>query len=137
MPKLEVQRNQFVQTRIWELFSPNTHSFGFWLATASFTFFAYQSIIPARLETVMEWTRGVTSAVFLFFGYFCIAVLIYLAITWILNIRITKKKTEAEKIVEMKRDLELITKKAEELNRIINDYQNGVQNDTKHSEPKK
>jgi cytochrome bd-type quinol oxidase subunit 1 len=36
----------------------------------------------------MEWTRGVTVAVFLVFGYFCIGMLFYLLISWLCGIKL-------------------------------------------------
>jgi len=96
MQNLQMLKGQFPKNRFWELFSPCTITFGFWLATASFCFFAYQSLLPPNMEGIMSWTAGVLSAAFFIFGIACMLVVFYLFITWVAGIRITRKKTKSE-----------------------------------------
>jgi len=96
MQKFKILKGQFPKKRFWELFSPCIITFGFWLATASFCFFAYQSLLPPNMEGIMNWTAGVLSTAFFIFGIACMIVILYLFITWILSIRITKNKTKTE-----------------------------------------
>ena len=124
MQKLTILYNQFSRSRFWELFSPNTITFGFWLATASFSFFIYQSIMPYRLGTLMEWTKGILSAAFLVFGLICVGIILYLGITWILKIRITKKQTPQELLGILNSNKSVIEQQIREIENRIKEAEN-------------
>ena len=74
-------------SRFWELFNPNTNNLQLWLASSAFSFFAFTSLKRGAGMNLQE----LTALGFFIFGYFCIAVIIYLFISWIFGFHITKK----------------------------------------------
>lgn len=111
MCHLKVFRQKYPLSRFGELFVPTVLNFSFWLATAVFWFFAYQSLLPSAEEANMSLAQRILPDVFLWFGYFCLGVIVYLFITWLLGIRITKTKTNEENITDIKR----LTKELQDL----------------------
>jgi hypothetical protein len=85
------KRERHNLSRFWELFNPTTNNFQFWLASASFSFFAYSSLweIEMTPQVLLAWG-------FQIFGWFCVVVIIYLLLSWIFKFRIdiTSKKKE-------------------------------------------
>ena len=126
MDHIKILRQKYPLHRFWELFIPTVLNFGFWLASASFWFFSYQSVLPNRLETLIEWICGVLSATFLCFGIMCLAILAYLAITWILGIRITRKKSREEEIVSINDERCILIKRLKELEMRLRDIEGEI-----------
>ncbi len=110
MCHLKIFRHKYPLSRFWELFRPTVLNFSFWLATAAFWFFAYQSLLPSAGEADVSLAQQILPDVFLWFGYFCLAVIVYLSITWIFGIRITKRKTNKEEIADIKNEIAKLTK---------------------------
>jgi len=94
-------------SRFGELFNPTLLNFCFWLATAAFWFFAYQSVSSRNEEADMSFAQSILPDVFLYFGYLCMACIAYLAITWMCGIRIHKKKTKETHIDIIKDKLDI------------------------------
>lgn len=93
---MELKRQKNDLSRFWELFLPTTNNFQFWLASAAFSFFVYASLGGgAVVEGVAAWFREITAWIFLVFGWLCIAMLVYLFISWRFGFKIeavSKKK---------------------------------------------
>ncbi len=86
------KKERYNLARFWELFNPTTNNFQFWLASAAFSFFAYTSLweVGMNPQVVLAWG-------FQIFGWFCVAMLVYLFISWVVGFRI---KTPAERKAE-------------------------------------
>ena len=77
-------------SRFLELLNPTTNNFQFWLASSAFSFFAYTSV----RRGVCINTQGLLAWVFMIFGYLCLAILLFLLISWLFGFRI---ETPAER----------------------------------------
>jgi hypothetical protein len=122
-------RRQYNRHRFWELFKPNTITFSFWLATASFSFFAYQSISLAVLEGIMGWVTIFSSYFFLGFGFLCVLAIVYLGVTWLLGFSIQKKRTKEEELARINLLLEEVESRAKVLRKSITDIEEKIAKD--------
>jgi uncharacterized membrane protein YkvA (DUF1232 family) len=75
----------------------------------------------------MSLAQQILPEVFLWFGYFCMAAIVYLAITWILGIKTTRHKSKEEHITEIKSELTTLTRKAKELKKQLEEAEEDEQ----------
>ena len=96
------------KSRFLELLYPTTNNFNIWLATAAFSFFAYQSLHQSKEWACMiidKVVREILPMAFLVFGGMCMLVIFYVVITWLSGYRIHIKKTKEKHIVRIKAKL--------------------------------
>jgi hypothetical protein len=78
--------------RFWELFTANTITFSFWLASSSFAFFGFQSLSSIKWEGAMDLAKNILAWVFLGFGIFCVLVIVWLGFSWLSGWQIIRYK---------------------------------------------
>jgi hypothetical protein len=131
MHKIEMLKRQFPKSRFWELFSPNTITFGFWLATASFWFFLYQSLydpIWGAGSMIDYFIHVIAPYIFFTFGVLCILAIIYLGITWLFGIRFINKKSERQLLEELKSNQININAEIERIEKRVREAENARNN---------
>ena len=91
--KLKIIRQKYDHSRFWELFIPNTFTFQFWLASAAFSFFVYQTLYQKGGEGVWNiMINKILPWVFVIFAFCCMAIIFYLFISWAIGFVIKKVK---------------------------------------------
>lgn len=115
MCHIKISRQKYPLHRFLELFMPTVLNFSFWLASAAFWFFAYQSISPNAKEATVSLAQQILPNVFLWLGYFCLLVLVYIFFTWISGIRIARRKPNQKEIDDIKNEIAVLTKRLHDL----------------------
>lgn len=121
MCHLKVFRQKYPKHRFWELFKPKVVTFGFQLATASFSFFAYQSLYKWNVEGVWGMImHQILAYMFAILGIFCVITLFYLVGTWLFGLRIGRRQSTQEELKQIEERLNVLISEIEQLKHKIN-----------------
>lgn len=117
-------RKKYDLLRFWELFTPHLSTFNFWLASAAFSFFASQSLMPIKSESIMSLMREVLAWGFLIFGYACVVILLWLVIAWLCGLGVLSRERGKSKQGYLIAKRNKLKCKLEQLNQQINEVEN-------------
>ena len=118
---LKVFRQKYPKYRFWELFKPHVITFGFWLATASFSFFAYQSLYKESAEGVWGMImHQILAYMFAIIGILGVLAMLYLFVTWLFGLGVGRRQSTQDELKQMEERLDILISEIEQLKHKIN-----------------